>query len=336
MRVIHTAIGGILAIILGTFVLFALAFVLLIGGCFAVGAFYAAPTLIRDQQALEQARHAPLPPRVQRLIEDEYLGWNLKDDSPYGPIASSDGGLAENPSGRYMLTIDGLFDFASARLTRLDCPGLSPHPLAVGGRRINFRRLWLDEQLFIWGRCIYDVRTLQPGPLEDVRCGDSSRGCQRDDFVAVVAPLARQADRVYQTDRSANEYLFVKLPASAPVRAWAVSNLPNSIVQNAELGHSPIKVPSPNGQAAAFGDHSISPNGEYDASFNNTALTIRRKQDGTLVAQVNFKDSNAEPALFGHAKFILGWTGDSRQVVFLVEGIFGYKSLAQVLTLTLP
>ncbi len=322
MRVIRTVIGAILAIILGAFVLVVLASMLVIGGCFAVGAFYAAPTLIKDQQALEQARHAPLPPHVQRLIEDEYLGWNLKDDSPYGPIYSSDGGLAEDPSGRYMLTIEGLFDFASARLTRLDCPGLSPRPLAAGGPRTNFRRLWLDEQLFIWGRCIYDVRTLQPGPLEVVRCGDASRGCQRDDFVAVVAPLARQADRVYQIARSDYEYLFVELPASAPVRAWAMSNLPNSIVQNAELGHSPIKVPSPNGQAAAFGDHSISPNGEYDASFNNTALTIRRRQDGTLVAQVNFKDSNVEPALFGHAEYILGWTGASRTPARLIAPRF--------------
>src|SRR5512147_2817074 len=143
MRVIRTVIGVMLVFIVGAIVLGVLAFMLVIGGCFAVGAFYAAPILIKDQQALEQARHAPLPPHVQRLIEDEYLGWNLKDDSPYGAIYSSDGGLAEDPSGRYMLTIDGLFDFASARLTRLDCPGLARSLLAVGGGRINFRRLWL-------------------------------------------------------------------------------------------------------------------------------------------------------------------------------------------------
>ena len=333
MRIIRIVIRAILAIILGAIVLVVMAPMLLIGGCLALGAFYAAPELIKAEKALEQARYAPLPPHVQRLIEDEYLGFNPKNDSRYGAIYSSDGGLAQDPSGRYMLTIEGLFDFASARLTKLDCPGLS----AAGGPRINFRRLWLDEQLFLWGRCIYDVRTLQPGPLEDVQCGDLSSGCQQDDFMAVVAPLARQADRVYKTDWSAYEYLFVKLHAGAPVRAWAVSNLRDSTVQKGELGHLPIEVPSSKGQTTAFGEHSISPNGEYDASFDDTALTIRRKQDRKPVAQVKFIGSNARSALFGHAQSILGWTGDSRQIVFLVEGDFGYyRSLAQVFTLTIP
>src|SRR3974377_1611315 len=116
MPMTHTVIGVILKIIVGAMVLCVLAFVLLVGGCFAVGAFYAVPESVNAQQALEQAKHAPLPPHVQRLIEDEYLGYNSKDDSPYGAIYSSDGGLAEDPSGKYMLTIDGLFDFASAKL----------------------------------------------------------------------------------------------------------------------------------------------------------------------------------------------------------------------------
>jgi hypothetical protein len=55
------------------------------------------------------------------------------------------------------------------------------------------------------------------------------------------------------------------------------------------------------------------------------------------VVQVNFKDSNAGPALFGRADYILGWTGDSRQVVFLVQESFGrFGSLAQIFTLTIP
>jgi len=96
-------------------------------------------------------------------------------------------------------------------------------------------------------------------------------------------------------------------------------------------------VPRSKGQVAYFGEHSISPNREYDASFDSTALTIRRVQNGALVAQINFKGSDAEPALYGHAESILGWTGDSRQVVFLVDEIFGYyRSLAQVFTLTIP
>lgn len=331
MHTIRTAISVILKIILGAVVLCVLAYVLLIGGCIALIPIYGVPVLIQDRQdsiALEQAKHAPLPPHVQRLIEDEYLGFNPKDDSRYGPIYSSDGGPAQDPSGQYMLTSEGLFDFASAKLTRLDCPGFS----ATGGPRINFRRLWLDKQIFLWGRCVYDVTTLQPGPIEDVRYG--ADGCQGDNFTAMVAPLARQADRVY---RAYYEYLFVKLPASAPARVWAVSNLLDSTVQSGELGHSPLELRQSKGQAAAFGEHSTSPNGEYDASFDSTALTIRRKQNGTLVVQVNFKGSNAGPALFGHAEYILGWTGDSRQVVFLVEEIFGYyRSLAQVFTLTIP
>ena len=230
MHMMRTVISVILKIILGAIVLCVLAYVLLIGGCIALISIQGVPVLIRagqDSLALEQAKHAPLPPHVQRLIADEYLGFNAKDDSRYGPIYSSDGGLTQDPSGRYLLTSEGLFDFESARLTRLDCPGL----LATGGLRINFRRLWLDQQLFLWGRCVYDVRTLQPGPLEDVQCGDRSVGCQGEDFMTVVAPLAWQADRVYKTVTSDYEYLFVKLLAGAPARVWAVSNLRDITVQ---------------------------------------------------------------------------------------------------------
>ncbi len=138
MRVIRTVVGIILVTIMSAIVLGVLAFMLLIGGCFAVGAFYAAPTLSKDQQALEQARHAPLPPHVQRLIEDEYLGFSSKDDSLYGAIYSSDGGLAEDPSGRYMLTIEGLFDFASARLTRLDCRASRRAPWRLAAHGLTF------------------------------------------------------------------------------------------------------------------------------------------------------------------------------------------------------
>ena len=331
MHIMRIVIRVILAIVVSVIVLCILAYVLLIGGCIAAITISGVPVLIKSGQdsiALEQAKHAPLPPHVQRLIEDEYLGYNAKDDSLYGPIVSDDAGIPQDPSGRYMLTIEGLFDFASGKLTRLDCPGLRP----TGGPRLNFRRLWFDEQLFLWGRCVYDVTTLQPGPIEDVFC--DADGCRQDEFTNVVAPLARQADQVYKTTL---HYLFVKRPSGAPARVWAVYNLLDSTVQSGELGHSPRYLPSFKGQAAVFGEHSISPNGEYDASFDSTALTIKRKQDGKLVAQVNFKDSNAGSALFGHAESILGWTGDSREVVFLVEGDFGYyRSLAQVLTLTIP
>ena len=333
MRMLRSVTGVILKIILGAIVLCVLAFVLLIGGCIALIPIYGVPVLIQDEQdrmALEQAKYAPLPPHVQRLSEDEYRGFNPKDDPRYASIYSSDGGLPQDPGGRYMLTSEGLFDFAVARLTRLNCPGLP----AVGGPRINFRRLWLDEQFFLWGRCVYDVTTLQPGPIEDVQCGQRSGGCRGDDFTVVVAPLARQADRVYRTTY---EYLFVKLPADTPARVWALYQPLDRTVQSGELGHVPLDLPSDKGQAAAFGEHSISPNGEYDASFDSTALTVRRIQNGTPVAQVNFKDFSAGPALFGRADYILGWTGDSRQVVFLVAEGFGYnRSLAQVFTLTIP
>ena len=112
MRIIRIVIRAILAIILGAIVLVVLASILLIGGCLAVGAFYAAPDLIKAELAWEQAKTAPLPPHVQRLIADEYLGFNSKDDSPYGAIYSSDGGPVQDSSGRYLLTIEGLFDFA--------------------------------------------------------------------------------------------------------------------------------------------------------------------------------------------------------------------------------
>jgi hypothetical protein len=333
MHIIGTVFSVILKIILAAITLYVLAYVLLIGGCVALGALYGASDRIKDGEdhaALEQARQAPLPPHVQRLIGDEYLGLYPRDDPRYGPIYSGDGGLSQDPSGRYMLTSEGLFDFAAARLTQLDCPGLP----ATSGPRINFRNRWLDEQLFLWGRCVYDVTTLQPGPIEDIQCGERSAGCRGDDFTVVVAPFARQADRVYKT---AYEFLFVKLPAGAPARVWSVYHPVDRIAQNGELGHAPLEAPEYIGQAVGLREHSVSPNGEYDASFDLTALTIRRVQNGTPVVQVNFKDSNAGPALFGRADYILGWTGDSRQVVFLVQESFGrFGSLAQIFTLTIP
>ena len=329
MRIV---IRAILAIILGAIALVVLAPMLMIGGCIALIPIYGSVARIKDEQAamaLEQAKHAPLPPHVQRLIEDEYLDFSPRNDPRYGMISLRDSELPQDPSGRYMLTSEGLYDFASTRLTRLACPGL----LATGGQWINFRELWLDEQFFLWGRCIYDVTTLQPGPIEDVRCGADA--CGGDDFAIVVAPLARQADRAYRTNY--DEYLFVKLPAGAPGRVWAVSNLLDSAVQSSKLGPALLEWRRSKGQAAAFGEHSISPNAEYDASFDSTALTIKRVQNRVLVAQVNFKGSKAGPALFGRAKYILGWTGDSRQVVFLVEEDFSYdRRLAQVFTLTIP
>ena len=332
---IRTLIRVILKIILVAIALYVLAYVLLIGGCIALAPIYGISESIKNQQemaALEQARHAPLPPHVQLLIEEVFPASYPypRDDPRYGPIYLGDGTLAQDPSGRYMLTSEGLFDFTSAKLTRLDCPGLP----ATSGFRVNFRLLWLDEQFFLWGRCVYDVTTLRPSPIEDVQCGGQSSECRGDDFTVVVPPLARQADRVYKT---LYEYLFFKVLAGAPGQVWVVYQPTDRIVQSGELGHAPLELPSSRGQIAGFGEHSISPNGEYDASFDSTALTIKRIQDGTLIERVNFKGSNAEPALSGQANSILGWTGDSRQIVFLMIENFGYyKSLVQIFTLTIP
>jgi hypothetical protein len=333
ISMLWTVLDVILKIILGAIALCVLAFVLLMGGCLALGTIANVSNSIQDAQgyaALEQARHAPLPPHVQRLVEGEYVTLYDGDDPRFDSITSSDGALSRDPNGRYMLTSEGLFDFAAAKLTKLDCPG----PPATSGSRINFRRLWLDEQLFLWGRCVYDVTTLQPGPIEDVQCGERSVGCQGNNLTAVIAALARQADRVYQNDR---EFLFVKLPVGAPAQVWSVYPM-DRIAQNSELGHTPLKVPRQKSQASGLRAHSsISPNGEYDASFDLTALTIRRVTNGMLVAQVSFKNSTAGPALFGQGDDILGWTYDSRQVVFLVEGRFGrYGRLYQIFALTIP
>ncbi len=84
-----------------------------------------------------------------------------------------DNSVAHCRSGGGHFSISRLTLNAAARLTRLDCPELS----TTTGFRINFRRRWLDESLFLWGRCVYDVTTLQPGPIEDVQCGEPSAGC---------------------------------------------------------------------------------------------------------------------------------------------------------------
>ncbi len=322
-----TVLNVILKLILGVIALGVVIFVLLLGGCLALGTISNVSSSIQDAQdkaALEQARHAPLPPHVQRLTEDEFM---YASSDIFWPTRDS--------NGRYMLTSEGLFDFAAGKLTKLDCPGLA----ATSGPLINFRNLWLDEQFFLWGRCVYDVTTLQPGPIEDVHCGDPNTGCGGNDFTTAIAPLARQADRVYQNVNSRRlEFLFVKLPSGGtPAQVWSVYSPVDRIAQNGELGHTPLKVPQQKKPGGGLRAHNISPNSEYDASLDLTALTIRRVTNGMLVAQVNFKNSTAGPALFGRGDDILGWTSDSRQVVFMVEEDFGrYGSLYQIFALTIP
>ena len=306
-----------------------------VGGCVALGAYYSAledEKVRQGEAAMERARNASLPPHVQRLVDEEFLNLYRNSHPRFSPLYSDvfESAAAQDPSGRYMLTSVGLFDFAMASFTPLDCPKISERT----GYRVSFRKRWLDDRLFLWGRCVYDLATLQPGVIEDITCGSSGQACTDEGFTAASAPIVQESDRVYVNDR---EFLFLKLSGNAPIQVW--SGYPSNgeaFIQ--KFGLTPIAVPSPQGRRILVGEHGSSPNGEYDASYDYKTLTVTRIQDGTLVAQVHIDDFHGDPANSLHRGWsILGWTDDSRQLIFLVATTY-YRDLhlSQIFALNIP
>jgi hypothetical protein len=336
MRMIPTVVGVILKIILGAIALCVLAYVLLIGGCVSLGALQAVSEGIQDSAAdaaVQQAAHAPLPPHVRRLVDFEFQGWSSMRDPRLGRIVSTDDAFwpPQDPGARYLLTSEGLIDFATGSLIALDCPGLSP----VTDRVIDFRKRWLDDQLFLWGRCVFDVTTLQSGAIEELWCGAGHSGCTHAELLAAMAEIIPEADRAYA---NGTEYLLVKLSAGDPVHLWIEHNLyPHDTALIEQAGLKPIQVPTEAGRAIPP-THRLSPNGEYAATVDGTSLTVKRVQDGLPVVQVRAEDFHHAFATASHQWMgSLGWTNDSRQIIFLVGTSFNVRrSLAQVFTLTVP
>ena len=314
-----------------------LAGVLLLAGCCALSA--AGPAIValsdsisdrRTDQALQQAKSAPLPPLVQRLIDDDDLGWIGQGTSrqPLGiPVGLGLGSawLPQDPRGRYMLTSQGLYNFATASQTPLSCPETSLRPY--------MRRLWLDDQHFIWGQCTFQLPTLQPGTVEAVWCGPERTGCGGDELETALAHVLRQSNRVYF---GSSEYLFVRLSADAPAHVWVDSafSAVNSKELIAQAGLVPTAVPSQDGRSIATGTHRRSPDGAYDASFDGARLTIVRTRDGALVSQVRQQDFHQTFGVTSQDMSVAGWTDDSQQVIFLVRTILNSRrSLVQVFAL---
>jgi hypothetical protein len=313
---------------------------LMFGGCCALSV--AGPAIValsdsvsdrRTDQALQQAKNAPLPLLVQRLIDDDDLGWmdqGMSRQLPGIPVGLGFGSawLPQDPRGRYILTSQGLYNFATASQTPLTCTKTSSRPY--------MRRLWLDDQNFIWGQCTFQLTTLQPGVVEAVRCGPERAGCGGDELATALVQVLRQSNRVYF---GSGEYLFVRLSVDAPPHVWVDSAF--SAVTSKELiaqaGLVPAAVPSQDGRSIATGTHRRSPDGAYDASFDGARLTIVRTQDGALVTQARQQDFHQTFGVTSQHMSVAGWTDDSHQVIFLVRTILNSRrSLVQVFALRVP
>jgi len=345
MQIVRIVLGIIWRIILIVIALFILAYILLMGGCAALSVVVGVSENVQDglaDAAVQQARRAPLPSYVQRLVNAEYLGGIFERDPRLGEILVSDTLLPpQNLSGRYMLTNEGLFDFATASLTPLDCPSLRPVTDADGF--INFRKRWLDDRLFMWGRCVFDLETLQAGAIEDLWCGAGRSSCSHAELQDALTAIIPKTDQAYVNhDQSLDEYLLIDLSSDGrPVHLWTEHSLSSRDVTALlfeQAGLMAIPAPSQDGRAIPPGTHRLSPNGEYDASVAYDTLVIQRAQDGSFVIEARAEDFHQTFANeFPQEMYGLGWTDDSRQIIFLVRASFnGRRSLAQIFVLTIP
>lgn len=341
-EIVQTVLKVIWGIIKIAIALFVLVNVLFLGGCLALGLGLKATEKVLngiDTVAVQQARHAQLPPQVRRIVDFEDTGGRNIHDPRWGAVlAEQNLSPPQDPSGSYVLTSEGLIDFATASLTKLDCPGLSP----VTDRVIIFRKRWLDDRLFIWGRCVFDLETLQSGPIEELWCGVGLSGCSHADLLDALAGIIPETERVYVngTRYFDEEHLLVDLSSDGrPVHLWREQGLPpkNVTALIEQAGLMIIPTPSQDGRSILRGVHRLSPNGEYDASVDDNTLVIQRAQDGSPVIEVRADAFHQTFATSRQRMHALGWTDDSRQVIFLIETSFNNRrSLAQIFALMIP
>jgi hypothetical protein len=341
-EIVHTVLKITWGIIKIVFTLFVLVNVLFLGGCYGLGlALKATEEVLNgiDAVAVQQARHVPLPPHVRRIVDFEDTGGRNINDPRWGAVlAEQNLSPPQDPSGRYVLTSEGLIDFATASLTKLDCPGLSSGTDLV----IIFRKRWLDDRLFLWGRCVFDLETLQSGAIEEIWCGDGLSSCSHADLLDALAGIIPETERVYVsgTRNFDEEHLLVDLSSDGrPIHLWREHGLPSQYVTALieQGGLVVIPAPSQDGRSILPGVHRLSPNGEYDASVEDNTLVIRRVQDGSPVIEVRADAFHQTFATSRRRMSGLGWTDDSGQVLFLIETFFNdRRSLAQIFALMIP
>lgn len=314
--------------------LFVLRDLLLTGGCMALGLMLGAADVAQAgaaELASQQAKLVPLPPQVQRLTADDYAGWLHQPFAYPSDFNTKLGWLSQDPSGRYALTGVGLYDFATNLQTPLNCP----RPSEPG---IDTHRRWLDDQVFLWNVCVFQMPSLQPGAVERVWCGPGRASCSEGETLAALANILQRVDRVYR-EAEAGEYVFVQLSTtSTPPHAWAGYGTPSMWGEHLhQAGLEPKDFPLQDGRSIAFGSHRLSPDGVYDASIDDSGLTVTRTQDGALVAQTRSEDFHATFGITSQRMWVSGWTDDSRQVIFVVQTILqSRRSLAQVFALSIP
>jgi hypothetical protein len=236
------------------------------------------------------------------------------------------------------LTSEGLIDFATASLTKLDCPGL------WSGDRylISFRKRWLDDRLFLWGSCVFDLETLQSSPIEELSCSAGLNSCTDADLLKALEEIIPESQRVYENGPSTfgQEHFFVNLSSDGhPIHLWREHILPSQYVPPLieQAGLVVIPAPSQDGRTILPGTHRLSPNGEYDARVDDNILVIKRAQDGSTVIEMRANAFHKTFATSSQRMYALGWTDDSRQVIFLIETFFnGHISLAQIFALMVP
>ena len=341
-EIVHSVLNIIWGIIKIVVTLFVLVNVLFLGGCYGLGlALKATEKVLNgvDAVAVQQARRVPLPPQVRRIVDFEDTGGRNIYDPRWGAVlAEQNLSPPQDPSGRYVLTSEGLIDFATASLTKLDCPGLS----SGTDRVIIFRKRWLDDRLFIWGRCVFDLETLQSGDIEELWCGAGRSGCSHAELLDALAGIIPETERVYVsgTPNFDEEHLLVDLSSDGrPIHLWREHGLPSRYVTELieQGGLVVIPAPSQDGRGILPGVHRLSPNGEYDASVGDNTLVIRRAQDGSPVIEVRADAFHQTFATSRRRMSALGWTDDSRQVIFLIETSFNdRRSLAQIFALMIP
>jgi hypothetical protein len=339
VQIVLKIIWGIIKIAI---TLFVLVNVLFFGGCYGLGLALKASEEVQngiDAVAVQQARRALLPPLVRRIVDSEDTGGRNIYDPRWGAVLAEENlSPPQDPSGRYVLTSEGLIDFATASLTKLDCPGLS----SGTDRVIIFRKHWLDDRLFIWGRCVFDLETLQSGAIEELWCAAGRSGCSHAELLDALAGIIPETERVYVngTRNFDEEHLLVDLSSDGrPVHLWREQGLPTQNVTALieQAGLMIIPAPSQDGRTILPGVHRLSPNGEYDASVDDNTLVIQRAQDGSPVIEVRADAFHQTFATSRQRMYGLGWTDDSRQVIFLIETYFNdRRSLAQIFVLMIP
>lgn len=341
-EIIRAVLNIIWAIIKTAIMLFVLVNVLFLGGCYGLGLVLKASEEVQngiDALAVQQARRAPLPPQVRRIVDFEDTGGRNIYDPRWGAVLAEENLFPpQDPSGSYVLTSEGLIDFATASLTKLDCPGLS----SDSDRVIIFRKRWLDDRLFIWGLCVFDLETLQAGAIEELWCGAGRSGCSHAELLDALAGILPETERVYVNSISNfdQEHLLVDLSSDGrPVHLWREHGLPTQNVTALieQAGLMVIPVPAQDGRTILPGVHRLSPNGEYDASVDDNTLVIKRAQDGSPIMEVRADAFHQTLAMSRQRMYGLGWTDDSQQVIFLIETVFnGRRRLAQIFAVMIP